>query len=104
MTSTEAGRLAGRPAAFGEPFGRAERLHLAVLAGLFFLLAAMLSAGAIAFTSLSGQILGLQTGTRAAGPQSAQGCTSGRQNGLERSLAGGVRRAAVEGDRPRGPE
>lgn len=60
MTSTEAGRLAGRPAASREPFGRAERLHLAVLAGLFVLLAAMLSAGAIAFSSLSGQILGLQ--------------------------------------------
>ena len=60
MTSTEAGRLAGRPAASREPFGRAKRLHLAVLAGLFVLLAAMLSAGAIAFSSLSGQILGLQ--------------------------------------------
>ena len=60
MTSVEAGRLAGRPAASREPLGRAERLHLAVLAGVFALLAAVLSAGAIAFTSLSGQILGLQ--------------------------------------------
>ena len=60
MTSTEAGRLAGRPAAAREPLGRVERLQLAVLAGMFVLLAAMLSAGAIAFTSLSGQILGLQ--------------------------------------------
>ena len=60
MTNVEAGRLTGRPAASREPLGRAERLHLAVLAGVFALVAAMLSAGAIAFTSLSGQILGLQ--------------------------------------------
>ena len=60
MTSAEAGRPAGRPAASREPLGRAERLHLAVLAGVFVLVAAMLSAGAMAFTSLSGQILGLQ--------------------------------------------
>ena len=60
MTRADAGRVAGHPAAFREPFGRAERLHLAVLAGLFVLLAAMLSVGAMAFTSLSGQILGLQ--------------------------------------------
>ena len=60
MTSVEAGRLTGRPAVAREPLGRVERLQLAVLAGMFVLLAAMLSAGAIAFTSLSGQILGLQ--------------------------------------------
>ena len=60
MTNVEAGRSAGRPGGSREPLARADRLHLAVLAGLFVLLAAMLSAGAIAFTSLSGQILGLQ--------------------------------------------
>ena len=60
MTSAEAGRLTRRPAASREPLGRVERLQLAVLAGVFVLLAAMLSAGAIAFTNLSGQILGLQ--------------------------------------------
>ncbi len=60
MKSAEAERLAGRPAVAREPLGRVERLHLAMLAGMFVLLAAMLSAGAIAFTSLSGQILGLQ--------------------------------------------
>ena len=60
MTSTEAGRLAGRPATSREPFGRAERLHLTVLAGLFVLLAAMFGAGAAAYTSLSGQMIGLQ--------------------------------------------
>ena len=59
MTSAEAGRLAGRPGVSREPLGRVERLQLAVLAGVFVLLAAMLSAGAIAFTNLSGQILGL---------------------------------------------
>ena len=60
MTSTEAGRLAGRPAASREPFGRAERVQLTVLAGLFVLLAAMFGAGAAAYTSVTGQMLGLQ--------------------------------------------
>ena len=60
MTSTEAGRLAGPSRVSREPFGRMERLLLTLLAGLFVMLAAMLSAGAIAFSSLSGQILGLQ--------------------------------------------
>ncbi len=60
MTSTEAGRLAGRARVSREPLGRMERLLLTLLAGLFVMLAAMLSAGAIAFSSLSGQILGLQ--------------------------------------------
>ena len=60
MTSTEAGRLAGRPAASREPLSRAERLHLTVLAGAFALVAAMFGAGAIALNNLSGQILGLQ--------------------------------------------
>ena len=64
MTSAEAGRLAGRPAASREPFGRNERVQLTVLAGMFVLVAAVLSAGAIAFTNLSGQILGLRTEMR----------------------------------------
>ena len=64
MTSAEAGRLAGRPAASREPFGRAERVQLTVLAGMFVLVAAVLSAGAIAFTNLSGQILGLRAEMR----------------------------------------
>ena len=60
MTSTDAGRLAGPARVSREPLGRMERLHLAVLAGVFVLLAAVLSVGAVAFSSLSGQILGLQ--------------------------------------------
>ena len=60
MTSAEAGRFGGRPAASREPLARAERLHLAVLTGVFVLLAAMLGAGAAAYTSLSGQMIGLQ--------------------------------------------
>ena len=64
MTSAEAGRLTGRPAASREPFGRAERVQLTVLAGMFVLVAAVLSAGAIAFTNLSGQILGLRAEMR----------------------------------------
>lgn len=64
MTSAEAGRLTGRPAASREPFGRAERVQLTVLAGMFVLVAAVLSAGAIAFTNLSGQILDLRAEMR----------------------------------------
>ncbi len=64
MTSVEPGRLAGRAAASREPFGRAERVQLTVLAGMFVLVAAVLSAGAIAFTNLSGQILGLRVEMR----------------------------------------
>ena len=60
MTSAEAGRFAGRPGVAREPLGRAERLQLAVLAGVFALVAAMLSAGAVALNNLGGQILGLQ--------------------------------------------
>ena len=60
MTSAGAGRLAGRPGVAREPLGRAERLQLAVLAGVFALVAAMLSAGAVALNNLGGQILGLQ--------------------------------------------
>ena len=60
MTSAEAGRNTGRPAASREPLGRAERLQLAVLAGVFVLVAAMLSAGTVALNNLGGQILGLQ--------------------------------------------
>ena len=64
MTSTEAGRLAGRPATSREPLSRAERLHLTVLAGAFALVAAMFGAGAIALNNLSGQILGLRAEMR----------------------------------------
>ena len=60
MTSVEAGRPTGRLRVSREPFARVERLLVAMLAGLFVLLAAMLGAGALAFSTLSGQILGLQ--------------------------------------------
>ena len=65
MTSTDAGRLAGRSAVSREPLGRAERLHLAVLAGVFVLLAAVFGAGAAAYTALSGQLLDMQNETSA---------------------------------------
>ena len=60
MTSPEAGRVTGRPAASREPLGRAERLHLAVLGGVFVLPAAVFGAGAAAYTAVTGQMLGLQ--------------------------------------------
>ena len=65
MTSTDAGRLAGRSTVSREPLGRVERLHLAVLAGVFVLLAAVFGAGAAAYTALSGQLLDMQNETSA---------------------------------------
>ena len=53
MTSTEAGRLAGR----GEPLTRTERLLVTMFVTMF---ATMIAAGALGFTTLSGQLLGMQ--------------------------------------------
>ena len=43
-----------------EPLARADRIQIAMLAGLFAMLAAVLGAGAVGFTTLNGQLLGLQ--------------------------------------------
>lgn len=43
-----------------EALARADRIQIALLAGLFALLAAILGAGALAYTSLSGQLLAVQ--------------------------------------------
>ena len=43
-----------------ESLSRAERIQIAFLAGLFVLMAATISAGAIAFTTITGQLLELQ--------------------------------------------
>ena len=42
------------------PIARADRIQIAMLAGLFAMLATVLGAGAVGFTTLSGQLLGLQ--------------------------------------------
>lgn len=60
MRSEAAGHASGRPRVSREPLARADRLLVTLLAGLFVLVAAMLGAGALAFSTLSGQILGLQ--------------------------------------------
>ena len=60
MTGVEAERRAGSARNPREPLARADRIQIAMLAGLFAMLAAMLAAGAVGFTTLSGQILGLQ--------------------------------------------
>ena len=43
-----------------ESLSRAERIQIAFLAGLFVLMAATISAGAIAFTTITGQLLEMQ--------------------------------------------
>ena len=60
MTGMEAEGLPGSARPPREPLARADRIQIAMLAGLFAMLAAMLAAGAVGFTTLSGQILGLQ--------------------------------------------
>ena len=65
MTSVEAGPLAGRPRVSREPLARADRLVVTMLAGLFVLLAGMFAAGAAAFTTVSGQLVGMQEQTSA---------------------------------------
>ena len=65
MTRVEAGRRAGRPRVSRGPLAQADRLVVTMLAGLFVLLAGMFAAGAAAFTSLSGQLVGMQEQTSA---------------------------------------
>ena len=56
----EGGRPMTRPR---EALARADRIQIALLAGLFALLAAILGAGAVAYASLSGQLLAIQQST-----------------------------------------
>ena len=56
----EGGRPMTRPR---EALARADRIQIALLAGLFALLAAILGAGAVAYTSLSGQLLAIDHNT-----------------------------------------
>ena len=56
----ERGRPMTRPR---EALARADRIQIALLAGLFALLAAILGAGAVAYTSLSGQLLAIDHNT-----------------------------------------
>ena len=60
MTGMEAEGLPGSARPPREPLARADRIQIAMLAGLFAMFAAVFGAGAVGFTTLSGQILGLQ--------------------------------------------
>ena len=60
MTGMEAEGRPGSARPPREPLARADRIQIAMLAGLFAMLAAVLGAGAVGFTTLSGQLLGLQ--------------------------------------------
>ena len=60
MTGVEAERRAARARSSREPLARADRIQIAMLAGLFAMFAGVFGAGAVGFTTLSGQILGLQ--------------------------------------------
>ena len=54
------GPSAGTGSRSRESLARADRIQIALLAGLFALLPAMLGAGALAYTALSGQLLEFQ--------------------------------------------
>ena len=60
MTSVETERRAGRAQPRREPVARAERIQIAMFAGLVAIFAAMLAAGALGFTAISGQLLDMQ--------------------------------------------
>ena len=60
MTRTPAGTSAASGVRSREPLARADRIQIALLAGLFALVAAMMGAGALGYTALSGQLLAIQ--------------------------------------------
>ena len=60
MTRGEAAQFAGRGGRPREPLARAERILIAMFAGLVVMFAATLGAGAVAFTTITGQLLDLQ--------------------------------------------
>ena len=60
MTRTPAEIAAASGVRSREPLARADRIQIALLAGLFALMAAMLGAGALGYTALSGQLLAIQ--------------------------------------------
>ena len=60
MTGVEAERRAERARTRREPLARADRIQIAMFAGLVAIFAAMLGAGALGFTAISGQLLDMQ--------------------------------------------
>ncbi len=60
MTGVEAERRAELARTRREPLARADRIQIAMFAGLVTIFAAMLGAGALGFTAISGQFLDMQ--------------------------------------------
>ena len=60
MTGVEAERPTGSARTLREPLARADRIQIAMFAGLVTIFAAMLGAGALGFTAISGQLLDMQ--------------------------------------------
>ena len=60
MRSGAAEPRTGRGGSSREPLPRTDRIQIVMLGGVFAMLAATLGAGAVGFSTLSGQILGLQ--------------------------------------------
>ncbi len=60
MTGVEAERRAGSARTRRDPLAGADRIQVAMFAGLVTMFAAVLGAGALGFTAISGQLLDLQ--------------------------------------------
>ena len=60
MTGADAELRTGRTPSLREPLVRAERIQIAMFAGLVAMFAAMLGVGALGYSSLSGQLLDMQ--------------------------------------------
>ena len=63
MRRTPTERSAASGVRSREALARADRIQIALLAGLFALLSVMLAAGALGYTALSGQLLAIQQNT-----------------------------------------
>ena len=91
MTRTPAEIAAASGVRSREPLARADRIQIALLAGLFALMAAMLGAGALGYTALSGQLLAIQQSMHEeiAGLRTEMhGETAGLRTGMREEIAG----------------
>ena len=86
MTGVEAERRAGSARTRREPLAGADRIQVAMFAGLVTMFAAVLGAGALGFTAISGQLLDLQK--QIGGMQTAIGGMQTEIGGMQTGISG----------------